>query len=74
MSYELRCTEKALHLKASRMKETESARHYKRYSEAFKLSVIRDIEGNHLALENARKKCEICGSNTIRLSSVSSVF
>ena len=37
-----------------------------RYSEAFKLTVIRDIEKNRLSVGGAQKKYDICGSATIQ--------
>ena len=47
------------------MATTVTERTSVRYSEAFKLTVIRDLEENHLSIGGAQKKYDICGSNTI---------
>lgn len=47
------------------MSKTVTGRTSVRYSESFKLAVIRDIEENHLTIHSALKKYDIRGSLTI---------
>jgi transposase len=36
-----------------------------RYSESFKLTVVRDIEENHLSIHEVLKKYDLCSTNTV---------
>jgi transposase len=47
------------------MSKTVTGRTSVRYSESFKLAVIRDIEENHMTIHSALKKYDIRGAMTI---------